>query len=96
MNKKTFGQIAAGVIGISLVGVAASNLKSHFASPLSDPDAKGECHGVNECKGKGECGGPNWDCAGNNSCKGQGWTTKTAAECVKLGGKFKPDPPAKV
>lgn len=95
MNKKTFGQIAAGIIGISLVGVAANTLQNHFATPLSDANAKGECHGVNECKGKGECGGPNWDCAGNNSCKGQGWNTKTAAECAKLSGKFKADPPLK-
>ncbi|MEI6398063.1 MAG: hypothetical protein WCO71_04760 [Pseudomonadota bacterium] len=95
MKKKTFGQIAAGIIGISLVGVAAKTLQSHYAAPLSDANAKGECHGVNECKGKGECGGPNWDCAGNNSCKGQGWNTKTAAECAKLGGKFKADPPLK-
>ena len=61
--------------------------------PAATPKAtKGECHGVNSCKGQGECGGPKWDCAGNNSCKGQGWITLTASDCAKKGGTFKADP----
>jgi uncharacterized membrane protein len=52
--------------------------------------AKGECHGVNECKGKGACGsGENHDCAGQNTCKGLGWISLTKAECDAKGGTFK-------
>lgn len=51
---------------------------------------KGECHGVNECKGKGACGsGDNHACAGQNTCKGLGWLSLTKAECDAKGGTFK-------
>ncbi|HTL12013.1 MAG TPA: hypothetical protein VL588_05975 [Bdellovibrionota bacterium] len=43
--------------------------------------AKGECSGVNSCKGQGECGGKGHSCAGYNECKGKGWITLTKAEC---------------
>ena len=51
--------------------------------------AKGECHGINSCKGKGECGGTGYSCAGNNACKGQGWVTLTQADCTAKAGTFK-------
>lgn len=51
---------------------------------------KGECHGVNECKGKGACGsGDNHACAGQNTCKGLGWLSLTKGECDAKGGTFK-------
>ena len=89
MNKKSLGAILASIASISLATeIQAANKKQQAIKGTT----KGECYGVNSCKGKGECGSPNWDCAGNNSCKGQGWLTKTSDECKKLGGKFKPDP----
>ncbi len=51
---------------------------------------KGECHGINTCKGKGHCGGGDQKCAGRNECKGKGWLKKTEQDCKKLGGEFKP------
>ncbi|MEQ1878199.1 MAG: hypothetical protein ABL958_16275 [Bdellovibrionia bacterium] len=50
---------------------------------------KGECHGINACKGKGECGGPGYGCAGNNACKGKGWISLSEADCKVKKGKFK-------
>jgi hypothetical protein len=50
--------------------------------------AKGECAGVNACKGQGECGGAGHGCAGKNACKGQGWLGKTSDECKAAGGTF--------
>ena len=50
---------------------------------------KGECYGVNSCKGTGECGGPGHACAGQNSCKGQGWITLAKADCDAKHGTFK-------
>ena len=52
-------------------------------------EAKGECHGINSCKGKGECGGKGYSCAGKNSCKGKGWIQMTEKECSTKGGTFK-------
>lgn len=52
--------------------------------------ATGECWGVNECKGKGDCGGPDGSsCAGTNECKGKGWKKMTEADCKEKGGQFK-------
>ena len=85
-KSKSFGTIMAATVTLMPPTTQAKDSKTQTKKPT-----KGECHGVNECKGKGECGGPNWDCAGNNSCKGQGWITKTSDECKKLGGKFKAD-----
>lgn len=50
---------------------------------------KGECHGVNSCKGKGDCGGAGYSCAGKNSCKGQGWLKTTLDECDERGGDWR-------
>jgi hypothetical protein len=76
---------AAATLVIATQVRAGEEKKTH--EPPKKP-GKGECHGVNSCKGKGECGGPGWDCAGNNACKGQGWITTTASDCKKKGGKF--------
>lgn len=51
--------------------------------------AKGECHGVNACKGQGECGGTGHACAGKNACKGQGWIGLVKTDCEGRGGTFK-------
>ncbi len=46
-----------------------------------------KCSGVNECKGKGACAGPESSCAGANACKGKGVVTVPKAECDAKGGK---------
>ena len=94
----SFGALASVVAGLVLSSTsfaaetpakAKENTKAAAEPKSAD---KGECHGINSCKGKGESGGPGWDCAGNNTCKGKGWITTTAAECKKKGGKFKEEP----
>lgn len=50
--------------------------------------AKGQCHGVNACKGQADCGGSGHACAGKNACKGQGWIALAKAECDSRGGRF--------
>ena len=82
MNKSTL--MAAALAGLVMTTTACTS------TPKATGDqAKGECHGVNSCKGQGECGGKGWSCAGKNTCKGQGWVTLTKAECSQKGGTFK-------
>lgn len=50
--------------------------------------AKGQCHGVNDCKGHGECKGAGNSCEGHNECKGKGWVKMSQADCETKGGKF--------
>jgi hypothetical protein len=52
-------------------------------------EIKGECHGINACKGTGDCGGKGHECAGKNECKGKGWVKKTEKECKEVKGTFK-------
>lgn len=79
----------------SLLTAAALSLAvSAYAGGSDKPSssgevAKGECHGVNSCKGKGECGGKGHACAGQNSCKGKGWVKMSKDDCEAKGGKFK-------
>lgn len=54
--------------------------------------AKGQCAGVNACKGQGACKTATSACKGQNACKGQGWMSMTASECKSAGGKFVLDP----
>ena len=90
MNSKSMGKIISGCVALALSGMAfGEDVPKKEKKPPNEP--KGECHGINKCKGKGQCGGPGWECAGNNDCKGKGWLTTTAAVCKKNGGTFKPD-----
>lgn len=59
------------------------------SAPAPASDAKGECWGVNACKGQGACGGVGHECAGQNACKGQGWLSLSKSECDGKNGKFK-------
>lgn len=52
-------------------------------------EKKGECWGINACKGQGACGGVDHGCAGSNACKGQGWLSLTKSDCDARKGKFK-------
>lgn len=83
MDKKTVLATAA------LAALAMAAGCAHTSTGGGMAAAKGECHGVNSCKGTGECGGPGHSCAGQNSCKGQGWISLTQAACSEKGGTFK-------
>lgn len=82
MDKKT-AMTAAALAAFSLAaGCAGKGATGTVA-------AKGECHGVNACKGQGECGGTGHACSGKNACKGQGWIGLAKADCEGRGGRFK-------
>ena len=78
-----------------LLGAAVSTLLlagTAIAQAEANPDGeavKGECHGVNACKGQGDCGGKDHACAGKNACKGAGFKKMTEAECKDADGTFK-------
>ncbi len=74
------------ILSAAIAGLIAAST-AHTADAKTTA-AKGECHGVNACKGKGECGGEGHECAGKNSCKGKGWVKLTEKACKKKGGKF--------
>ncbi len=67
---------------------SASTTTPVGAAPVSD--TKGECRGVNACKGQGACGGVGHECAGENACKGKGWLSLTVSECAQRNGTFNP------
>ena len=74
--------IASAAAGLILAGAVAARADHH--------DKKGEkvhCSGINACKGKGSCAGPESSCAGQNSCKGKGVVETTPEDCAKQGGK---------
>jgi uncharacterized membrane protein len=85
MNSKS-SLTAAALAAIALASACAHNGKMAGAPS----GAKGQCWGVNACKGKGACGGPDGHaCAGQNTCKGQGWLNLTKADCDGKHGTFK-------
>ena len=83
--------LAAGCAGMGGMkkGGATGSTTAAPAAAQSTLIAKGECSGINACKGQGECGGAGHGCAGKNACKGQGWVSKSADECKSAGGTFK-------
>lgn len=91
-DKKTLLMGAA----LAALAMTAACSRSQVPQPGADAGsagttkiAKGECSGVNACKGQGECGGVGHSCAGKNSCKGQGWISLGEADCKAKGGQFK-------
>jgi len=83
MKKSTNLLVGAAIAGI----LSASGAGALDAKPAKE--AKGECHGINACKGQGECGGKSHACAAMNSCKGKGWISLSEKECKAKGGEFK-------
>ena len=77
---------AAALAALAMAAGCAHDAKT---APAASAAAKGECYGVNACKGTGECGGPGHSCAGQNSCKGQGWISLVQADCEGRHGTFK-------
>lgn len=89
MERKTT-LTGAALAAFALAGCAHHHHGAKKDAPAAASAAKGECHGVNECKGKGACGsGAEHNCAGTNACKGHGWLSLTKAECDAKGGSFK-------
>lgn len=82
MDKKT-SLTAAALAALSLTAGCAGR-----GAPAA-AEVKGECYGVNSCKGQGECGGVGHACAGKNACKGKGWIGLAKADCEGRGGKYK-------
>ncbi len=76
----TIAMTAAALIisGATLIGAATADT------------VKGQCFGVNGCKGQGACKSAKNDCKGHNACKGQGWLAMTAEECNGQNGQFQP------
>jgi hypothetical protein len=71
---------AAGLILAGAVGARAEQEKGG--------DELVHCAGVNACKGKGICAGPESECAGVNACKSKGVIAISAEECKRKGGKI--------
>lgn len=85
MDRKT--SLAAAALAAAALAAGCSH---RHGKKAGDPvAAKGECWGVNACKGQGECGGVGHSCAGKNACKGQGWIALTKADCDGRKGEFK-------
>ena len=83
ISKKTM--LTAAIAGLTIASVG---MTMDAQANKHEKAEKGECHGVNSCKGKGECGGAGHSCAGENTCKGKGWVKMTKAECMKKKGKW--------
>lgn len=75
---------ALAALAVGVAGCSSPGMKKD-----SQVAAKGECWGVNACKGQGECGGVGHSCAGKNACKGQGWLALSKPDCDARGGKLK-------
>jgi hypothetical protein len=93
MDRKTT-LAAAALAALTMAAGCAQNGRTAAKTASTGP-AKGECSGVNSCKGTGECGGAagggaaGHSCAGQNACKGQGWISLTQADCEGRHGTFK-------
>lgn len=85
MMKKSGLFFTAAVGGLMFAATCSPQAEKPMAEAV-----KGECHGINSCKGQGACGGKDHSCAGQNACKGQGWLKMTEEECNAQKGTFKP------
>ena len=79
-------------LGAALSGLLIASGCSHgnYDGMSKGHMAKGECHGVNDCKGHGECKTSGSSCEGKNECKGKGWVSMSQADCDAKGGKYAP------
>jgi uncharacterized membrane protein len=87
MDDKT--ALAAAALAAFSMAAGCAHSGPAPAKTASTAPAKGECSGVNSCRGTGECGGPGHSCAGQNACKGQGWISLTQSDCEARHGTFK-------
>lgn len=92
-SRTNFSKTSAFVITAAVAALVSSAAFAHSDSKDAKGgkgEPKGECHGINSCKGQGACGGKGTSCAGTNECKGKGWLETTKAECDAKKGTFKP------
>ncbi len=87
MENKTSSVLALAVLGLSIVSAEASSTATKTSTPAAT-ETKGQCFGVNTCKGTSACHSEANMCAGTNSCKGKGWLTMTEKDCKTKKGKF--------
>ena len=82
------------LLGAALSGLLIASGCAHSMDSMSGGEmAKGQCHGVNACKGKGDCSSATHDCAGENSCEGKGWLKMSKADCEMIkNSKWTPIP----
>jgi hypothetical protein len=76
------------LVSVALAALAATAGCAGAKKDSAAAVVKGECLGVNACKGQGECGGTGHSCAGKNACKGKGWLALAKADCDAKGGQF--------
>ncbi|MGY0399638.1 MAG: BufA2 family periplasmic bufferin-type metallophore [Ostreibacterium sp.] len=78
-TKMRMALVAATLLSTAMVATTAQ----------ADESEKGQCHGINTCKGQSACATADGACAGTNSCKGKGWLPKNKSDCDAAGGEFK-------
>lgn len=77
-------------IKMALTAAALVSSASVMTTAQAADMDKGECHGINSCKGQSACATAEGSCAGTNSCKGKGWLPMDKKSCEEKGGKFEP------
>lgn len=83
MEKKSLMTLA--ILGLTLT---TSTMAAEATKSVDVKEEKGQCHGVNSCKGTSLCHTDQNSCAGSNSCKGKGWLKMTEKDCKAKKGKF--------
>jgi hypothetical protein len=82
-------QLKGTLIAASVASLFACNSTEQSKKVEPDPNAKIQCGGINECKGKSDCHAidGSHSCGTENACQGKGWKSVTAKECEEKGGK---------
>lgn len=76
------------ITGFAIASTAAAMFATAPMTASTGTHAKGQCSGVNACKGHSTCKTASSACKGQNSCKGTGWVASSKDVCDQLGGKF--------
>src|SRR5262249_8690603 len=91
-SRRSRGEASMSRKGLLIATAAAGLILAGAGGARAAEDKAGDelvhCAGVNACKGKGICAGPDSECAGVNACKGKGVIATTAEECKQKGGKI--------
>ena len=80
--------LASAALSGLLIAAGCAHSHSDSGGDMYGEMAKGQCHGVNDCKGHGECKGAGHSCEGKNDCKGKGWMTMSKSDCEAKGGQY--------
>ena len=68
--------------------LACAPLTASAQDQEPDGNTKGQCWGLNACKGLSHCKGAVNACKGQNSCKGEGFLILSMDSCLESGGDF--------